>query len=280
MADVEKPTRNYIVLCVKPFIKLMKDEFNAKFLDMDEYLNGHRIGIKIISYHNIFDLATAIDKLISSTVLTGNEVRAEIDYERSDDPNMDKHLMTKNYQQLGSDSTEGVKKRMTKHKINVKGAIIESDLQWIYDLFDIEATSPKKVADEIETAAGKDIEVIINSGGGSVYAASEIYTDLRSYQGIVETKIVGVAASAASVIAMAGKLSMSPTAQMMIHNASTYAGGDYRDMDDASDFLKNVNKTIANAYQAKSGLSESELLKLMDETTWFTAQQAKREKFD
>ncbi|MEK4565195.1 head maturation protease, ClpP-related [Alkalihalobacillus sp. FSL R5-0424] len=164
---------------------------------------------------------------------------------------------------------------MTKHKINVKGAIIESDLQWIYDLFDIEATSPKKVADEIETAAGKDIEVIINSGGGSVYAASEIYTDLRSYQGIVETKIVGVAASAASVIAMAGKLSMSPTAQMMIHNASTYAGGDYRDMDDASDFLKNVNKTIANAYQAKSGLSESELLKLMDETTWFTAQQAK-----
>lgn len=110
MADVEKPTRNYIVLCVKPFIKLMKDEFNAKFLDMDEYLNGHRIGIKIISYHNIFDLATAIDKLISSTVLTGNEVRAEIDYERSDDPNMDKHLMTKNYQQLGSDSTEGGEK--------------------------------------------------------------------------------------------------------------------------------------------------------------------------
>ena len=165
-------------------------------------------------------------------------------------------------------------------KINVKGTIISSNLQWIYDLFDIEATSPNKVIEGLEAANGEDVEVIINSGGGDVFAGSEIYTELKSYTGNVVVKIVGIAASAASVIAMAGKkVQISPTAQIMIHNVSSRGAGDYRDFQHEADVLKNYNKSIASAYMIKTGMKEEELLSLMDNETWFNAQQAKENKF-
>lgn len=161
-------------------------------------------------------------------------------------------------------------------KINVKGTIISNDVQWIYDLFDIEATSPNKVLNSLEEANGDDVEVIINSGGGDVFAGSEIYTELKSYSGNVTTKIVGIAASAAGVIAMAGnKVLISPTAQFMIHNVSSRASGDYRNMEHEAEVLKNYNKSIASAYVIKSGMKEEELLELMNKETWFNAQQAK-----
>nr|WP_260288459.1 head maturation protease, ClpP-related [Peribacillus sp. BBB004] len=160
-------------------------------------------------------------------------------------------------------------------KINVKGPIISSNEQWIYDWFGIEATSPKKISDQLSQVKGEDIDIDINSGGGSVFDASEIYALLKDYQGKKTGKILGLAASAASVIAMAADtLMMAPTAQIMIHNASTRSQGDYRDMDKTSDFLKNVNQTIANAYQIKSGKSHEELLSMMDNETWLTPQQA------
>lgn len=165
-------------------------------------------------------------------------------------------------------------------KINVKGPIISSEDAWIYAWFGIEATSPKKVNNDIANANGDDLEVEINSGGGSVFAGSEIYTALKSYEGNVTVKIVGLAASAASVIAMAGKkIMMSPTAQLMIHNVSTYADGDYRDMEHAAEVLKNANDTIANAYRLKTGMEQEELLALMDKESWFTAQKAKEHGF-
>lgn len=99
-------------------------------------------------------------------------------------------------------------------KVSVKGAIISNDDQWIYDWFEIEATSPKSIGNAIQEANGDEVEVEINSGGGDVFAGSEIYTALKAYSGNVTTKIVGLAASAASVIAMAGnKVLMSPTSQ-------------------------------------------------------------------
>ena len=160
-------------------------------------------------------------------------------------------------------------------KINVKGVIIPSDYQRVYDWLGWEATSPKKVNNEIENANNDDLEVEINSGGGDVFSGSEIYTALKSYQGNVTVKIVGIAASAASVIAMAGdKVAMSPTAQMMIHNVSTRTSGDYRDMEHSSQVLKNANETIANSYMLKSGMSKEELLGMMDKETWLTPQQA------
>ncbi|MBT2717542.1 head maturation protease, ClpP-related [Bacillus sp. ISL-57] len=160
-------------------------------------------------------------------------------------------------------------------KISVKGPIISSNEQWIYDWFGIEATSPKKVSDQLSKLSGEDIDIDINSGGGSVFDASEIYALLKDYKGKKTGKILGLAASAASVIAMAAdNLLMAPTAQMMIHNASTRSQGDYRDMDQTSSFLKNVNQTIANAYNLKSGKSYDELLIMMDKETWLTPQQA------
>lgn len=165
-------------------------------------------------------------------------------------------------------------------KIEVKGPIISSSDQWIYDWFGMEATSPKKVSSLIKQAKGEELEVEINSGGGSVFAGSEIYTALKSYEGNVVVKIVGLAASAASVIAMAGnKTMMSPTGQIMIHNASSYASGDYREMEKGAEMLKNVNASISNAYRIKTGMSQEELLALMDKETWMTAQQALDNKF-
>lgn len=164
-------------------------------------------------------------------------------------------------------------------KVNIKGPIVSNDEQWIYEWFGIESTSPNSVNKEIEEANGDDLEVEINSGGGSVFAGSEIYTALKSYPGNVVVKIVGLAASAASVIAMAGKkVLMSPTAQMMIHNVSSRQHGDYRDMEHMAEILKNANQTIANAYRIKSGMDQNELLKLMDKETWLTAQQAQEYK--
>lgn len=160
-------------------------------------------------------------------------------------------------------------------RINVKGTIVSSDVAWIYELFDIEHTSPKMIVDQIEDANGDNLEIVINSGGGEVYAASEIYYDLKSYAGRVETRIVGLAASAASVIAMAGdKVMIAPTAEMMIHNSSMGYRGDHRDMGKASEMLQNTDKTIANAYRLKSGMDEKDLLELMGNETWLTPQDA------
>lgn len=160
-------------------------------------------------------------------------------------------------------------------RIDIKGVIVSNDDQWIYDWLEIESISPAQVMRAIEEANGDDLEVYINSPGGDVYSGSEIYTVLKEYPGNVTVKIVGIAASAASVIAMAGKrVLISPTAQIMIHNVSSISIGDYRDHAHESEVLKGWNKSIANAYRLKSGMSEAELLKLMNQEKWLTAQEA------
>ncbi|MDH2474260.1 MAG: Clp protease ClpP [Clostridium perfringens] len=159
--------------------------------------------------------------------------------------------------------------------IEIKGDIIEDDSQWIYDWIGWSYTSPKNVINKLKEANGQPVTLKINSPGGSVFAASEIYTELRNYTGDVNIQIVGLAASAASVIAMAGRSSMSPTAQLMVHNVSTRAGGDYRVMEHTAEILKNANDTIANAYIAKSGMTREEALELMDKESYLSAQKAK-----
>lgn len=159
--------------------------------------------------------------------------------------------------------------------IEIKGDIIEDDSQWIYDWIGWSYTSAKNVKNALNNAKGESVVLKINSPGGSVFAASEIYTELRNYKGEVNIEIVGLAASAASVIAMAGKSKMSPTAQLMVHNVSTCANGDYRDMEHTAEILKNANDTIANAYISKSGMSREKALELMNKESWLTATQAK-----
>lgn len=168
---------------------------------------------------------------------------------------------------------------MKKMKIEIKGPIINDADQWIYDYFAIPATSPGKVNAAIDRALRNqdgELVVIVNSGGGSVFSAAEIYTALKSFSGKVKVQIVGMAASAASVISMAGQhVEMSPVAQLMIHNASTAAWGDYNEMDATSEFLQKVNQTITNAYSSKTSKTTEELLQMMNRTTWMTASEAK-----
>lgn len=164
-------------------------------------------------------------------------------------------------------------------KIKIKGVIVPNDDQWVYEFLGIESTSPAIVEQAIADAAGDDIEVEINSGGGDVFSGSDIYTALKAY-GKATTIVTGIAASAASVIAMAGRtVKISPTAQIMIHNVSSIACGDYRDLKHESDVVKNYNDTIANAYVLKTNMDRKELLKMMDNETWLTAQQAKEKGF-
>lgn len=99
MADVEKPTRNYMTFCIDPFLKKIRDELNAKMIDKKEFLAGKKVETKRVSYSNIFDVAAAVDKLRASGAFNGNELREALGEERVDDPMMDKYFITKNYQE-------------------------------------------------------------------------------------------------------------------------------------------------------------------------------------
>lgn len=137
--------------------------------------------------------------------------------------------------------------------------------------------TPALFKDELKQYDGKDLTIWINSPGGDVFAASVIYTAIRERRGKTTVKIDGMAASAASVIAMAGNtVEMSPTAIMMIHNPWTFAGGDEHDLKRTIAVLKEVKETIINAYQLKSGQSRDEISKLMDKETWMNAHEAVR----
>lgn len=139
--------------------------------------------------------------------------------------------------------------------------------------FDDDVT-PQLFKEELVSGSG-DITVWINSPGGDCVAAAQIYNMLREYEGNVTVKIDGIAASAASVIAMAGdKVLMSPVSMMMIHNPMTVAFGDSGEMQKAIDMLKSVKDSIINAYEIKTGLSRTKLAHLMDAETWMDAGKA------
>jgi ATP-dependent Clp protease protease subunit len=160
-------------------------------------------------------------------------------------------------------------------KVNIKGPIVGSDDSWIYDWFGMEHTTPAKISQALEEANGEELEIDINSPGGLVDMGSEIYTLIKSYKGKTTARIVGIAASAASVVACgADVVEISPTAQIMIHNVSSMAWGDHRALRHEANVIENYNKSIANAYILKTGKSNEELLALMGDETWFTAQQA------
>lgn len=165
--------------------------------------------------------------------------------------------------------------------LKINGPIVSNDDKWIYEIFDIEAFSPRDLNNYLDNiTSGEEIDIEINSPGGYVTVGSEIYTALMQHKGPVNILITGVAASMASVIAMAGTtITMSPTAQIMIHNVSTYGSGDYRDFAHISETLKKLNKSIMNAYQIKTGKSEKEILELMDKETWMEANEAKNQGF-
>ena len=139
--------------------------------------------------------------------------------------------------------------------------------------FDDDVT-PQMFKEELLDGSG-DITVWINSPGGDCVAAAQIYNMLREYEGKVTVKIDGIAASAASVIAMAGDtVLMSPVSMMMIHNPMTIAFGNSGEMQRAIDMLKSVKDSIINAYELKTGMSRTKLAHLMDAETWMDANKA------
>ena len=139
--------------------------------------------------------------------------------------------------------------------------------------FDDDVT-PQMFKDELFAGEG-DITVWINSPGGDCIAASQIYSMLMDYKGNVTVKIDGIAASAASVIAMAGTtVLMAPTALLMIHNPATMAFGDHNEMQKAIEMLSEVKESIINAYELKTGLSRAKLDHLMEDETWMNAKKA------
>ncbi len=134
--------------------------------------------------------------------------------------------------------------------------------------------TPRQFKSELFEDEG-DIAVWINSPGGDVIAASQIYTMLKEYSGQVTIKIDGIAASAASVIAMAGDhVQMSPTAVLMIHNPATAVFGEVADLQGAIEMLGEIKESIINAYEQKSQLSRTKIAHMMDSETWFSANKA------
>ena len=156
---------------------------------------------------------------------------------------------------------------MTERILELNGTIAEES--W----FDDDVT-PQLFKDELNSGTG-DITVWINSPGGDCVAAAQIYNMISNYKGKVTVKIDGIAASAASVIAMAGDTALgSPVSMLMIHNPATIAWGDHAEMKKAIDMLSEVKESIINAYVLKTGLSRPKLSHLMDAETWMDANKA------
>lgn len=135
--------------------------------------------------------------------------------------------------------------------------------------------TPEIFRDELNSGTG-NVTVWINSPGGDCFAAAQIYNMLMEYRGNVDVRIDGIAASAASVIAMAGNtVSISPVGMMMIHNPATISIGDEQEMKRAIDRLSEIKESIINAYELKTGLPRKQLSNLMNAESWFNAKKAK-----
>lgn len=185
---------------------------------------------------------------------------------------MRKFWKWKNIQNVIKNEETGGSSTQEERVLILNGTIAEES--W----FDDEIT-PAMFKEELNESKGP-ITVWINSPGGDCIAAAQIYNMLMDYKGDVTVKIDGIAASAASVIAMAGtKVLMSPVSLMMIHNPATLAFGDKHEMNKVIEMLDAVKDSIMNAYEIKTGLSQKELSKLMDNESWFDAKKALELKF-
>lgn len=159
-------------------------------------------------------------------------------------------------------------------EFNMNGVIVPNDDAWIYDYFLMDYTSPAKVRNFLDEAAGDAVTININSGGGDLYSGVNIHDMLRAYGGDVEIHVCGIAASAASVIAMASTCLMSPASIMMIHNTSCEDYGNKRDKITTSGVLGVHDKAIAMLYAQKTGKDTAEIARMMDKETYLDAQTA------
>ncbi|HFU4054905.1 TPA: head maturation protease, ClpP-related [Streptococcus suis] len=160
-------------------------------------------------------------------------------------------------------------------RIKLRGPLISNNQQEAYDWYGLEAVSAKSISDALPEDRG-DIVLEVNSNGGLVTVGSDIYTMLKQYPGNVTVEVTGMAASAASVAIMgADKVIISPTAQIMIHKSLfDRVSGNSDDLDRASNALKAGDQGIVNAYVAKTGKTADEIMELMRNETYMSAQKA------
>ena len=168
-----------------------------------------------------------------------------------------------------------ISERRAKMIVKIKGDIVRNEMKEVYDWFGYDCTTPKDVLTAIEEMPkGDRLQVKINSGGGDVLAGQEIYATLRS-RNDVDIEVEGLAASAASVIAMAGKSTISPVGMLMIHDVSvSYTSGNHAQLSKQAETLKAWDEALASAYVEKTGKSKDEIIQMMDAETWITADKA------
>lgn len=160
-------------------------------------------------------------------------------------------------------------------KIDIKGDIVDNDTGEFFDYFGMSSVYPKKVQQAIENDEDEEIILDVASNGGDVFSASEIYTMLKSSGKNIVVNIQGLAASAASVISMAGNtVNISPTAQLMIHKASVIGAGNADDFEHEAKVLNGIDESIASAYELKTGMKQEDLLQMMASETWLNAKEA------
>lgn len=152
---------------------------------------------------------------------------------------------------------------------------MDNDTGEFFDYFGMSSVYPKKVQQAIENDEDNEIILDVASNGGDVFSASEIYTMLKSSGKNIVVNIQGLAASAASVISMAGNtVNISPTAQLMIHKASVVGAGNADDFEHEAKVLNGIDESIASAYELKTGMKQEDLLQMMANETWLNAKEA------
>jgi len=152
-------------------------------------------------------------------------------------------------------------------ELRIDGYIAEQS--WFAD-----DVTPRQFKEQLASRGG-DLTVWINSGGGECFAAAQIYNLLKEHPGKITVKIDALAASAASVIAMAGDtVLISPVALVMVHNPATELFGEVADLERGIEMLGEIKESIVTAYELKTGLSRAKIAKMMDAETWMNAKAA------
>ena len=159
--------------------------------------------------------------------------------------------------------------------IKVNGTIVSDQHKEIYDEWQIENTAPKDIISQLPKNSNEAIEIHISSGGGDAYAGFLIYSKLKDYKGKKTVKILNIAASTASIIAMVGdEIQISPVGQIMIHNAWTNTTGDQHAMRKMAEDLEELAESLVNAYELRTGQSREQIQQWMDKETFFSAHKA------
>jgi ATP-dependent Clp protease protease subunit len=140
---------------------------------------------------------------------------------------------------------------------------------------DFGGVTAKRISSALRAIGDRDVKVIINSPGGDMFEGIAIYNLLRNHPGKVTVQVIGLAASAASLIAMAGDtIQMSRASFLMIHNVLVLAIGNRNELRDVADFLEPFDDALADVYAARSGMDKKKVAKLMDAETWMNGTQA------